>query len=38
MGARACLCATVCVSDIYLLAQMVHTAESAKGQDVQLES
>lgn len=37
MGACACLCVTVYFTDIYLLAQMVHPAESAKGQDVQLE-
>lgn len=38
MQACSCLCVTVCFPDIYLLAQMVHPAESAKGQDVQLES
>lgn len=37
MGTCACLHVTVCFSDIYRLAQMVHPAESATGQDVQLE-
>lgn len=33
---RLHICVTVCFSHIYLSAQMVHAAESAEGQNVQL--